>query len=186
MPSPPQLAVELTSGLDEYGVIPVGAYVKPGQVLVGIACRRPEGELTSEERLLRAIFGERESPLKNRSLVMTGQHPGYVVAEHFKLDVSADSEIGPKTGRIVEQANTSYRQIRITVAVDQSVEVGDVLVGDDDISAVVCGVAGGVALQKSANTVAEPDLLVSPDDPWAPAKAQWPAIPVYDLTIEAW
>ena len=171
-PAPPWVAAELTSGLDEWGIVPLGARVEPGQVLVGIAFQPPEEELSPEERLLCAIFEDREKIARNRSLVMTARRSGRVVAEHLKLDLAVGRRIPPAPGRFVEQTGPWDSQIRITVAVDQPVEVGDILIGEADATAVVCGIAGGAALKKTVNAAFEPDLVVAPGHPWAPTGSQ--------------
>jgi hypothetical protein len=171
-PAPPWVAAELTSGLDEWGIVPLGAHVEPGQVLVGIAFHPPEDEMSPEERLLRAIYEDKEKVARNRSLVMTGRRSGRVVAEHLKLGWAVGREIPPAPGRFVEQTGPWDSHVRITIAVDQPVEVGDILIGEADAMAVVCGIAGGAALQKAANAAFEPDLVVAPGHPWAPTDSQ--------------
>lgn len=64
----PNISEEMLSKLDENGIIRVGLEVKPGDILVGKISPKGETELTSEEKLLRAIFGEKASDVKDSSL----------------------------------------------------------------------------------------------------------------------
>ena len=59
---------EVLKDLDERGVISVGAEVRPGDILVGKVTPKGETELTAEERLLRAIFGEKAREVRDTSL----------------------------------------------------------------------------------------------------------------------
>jgi len=64
----PNVAASLLGKLDEYGIVYVGAQVKPGDILVGKVTPKGETQLTPEEKLLRAIFGEKASDVKDSSL----------------------------------------------------------------------------------------------------------------------
>ncbi|MFN7170914.1 MAG: DNA-directed RNA polymerase subunit beta, partial [Candidatus Omnitrophota bacterium] len=65
--------------LDEHGIISVGAYVKPGDILVGKVTPKTETELTPEEKLLRAIFGEKAGDVRDASLTVPPGVEGIVV-----------------------------------------------------------------------------------------------------------
>jgi DNA-directed RNA polymerase, beta subunit/140 kD subunit len=54
--------------LDEFGIVKVGTYVKPGDILVGKVTPKGESQLTPEEKLLQAIFGEKSRDVKDSSL----------------------------------------------------------------------------------------------------------------------
>lgn len=75
----PNVSEGLLSKLDESGVVYVGAEVKPGDILVGKVTPKGETQLTPEEKLLRAIFGEKASDVKNTSLRMKSGVTGTVV-----------------------------------------------------------------------------------------------------------
>jgi hypothetical protein len=170
-PDPPGVPKALASELDECGVVLPGSTVQPGQLLVGIASPAPSRELMPEERLLRAVFGDQPPGLVDKSLVMTGGQPRRVLAEHIGLSDLLVDEIPDIPGRFISYGERLGRwetaHITITVAVDQVLEVGDVLLGKSDSTAVVCGILGGAALRKVTGTPFQPDLVVSPDHPWA-------------------
>lgn len=74
----PNVGEEALSNLDEEGVIRIGAKVKPGDILVGKITPKSETELTPEERLLRAIFGEKAADVRDASLVVPSGTEGIV------------------------------------------------------------------------------------------------------------
>ena len=75
----PNLGENLLKDLDESGVIRIGAYVKPGDVLVGKVTPKGETQLTPEEKLLRAIFGEKAGDVRDASLTCPPGIEGIVV-----------------------------------------------------------------------------------------------------------
>jgi len=75
----PNIGEERLKNLDETGIIRIGAEVKSGDILVGKISPKGEGDLTSEERLLRAIFGEKSRDVKDSSLYLPHGEYGKVV-----------------------------------------------------------------------------------------------------------
>ncbi len=75
----PNVSEEKLRNLDEEGIIRVGAEVRPGDILVGKVSPKGESELTAEERLLRAIFGEKARDIKDTSLTLPHGNYGRVV-----------------------------------------------------------------------------------------------------------
>ena len=75
----PNVAEGLLKDLDESGVVRIGAYVKPGDILVGKVTPKGETQLTPEEKLLRAIFGEKAGDVKDASLTCPPGIEGIVV-----------------------------------------------------------------------------------------------------------
>ena len=75
----PNVCDSLLSKLDESGVVYVGAEVKPGDILVGKVTPKGETQLTAEEKLLRAIFGEKASDVKDSSLRVPASTFGTVI-----------------------------------------------------------------------------------------------------------
>ena len=75
----PNVSESLLSKLDESGVVYVGAEVKPGDILVGKVTPKGETQLTAEEKLLRAIFGEKASDVKDSSLRVGASTYGTVI-----------------------------------------------------------------------------------------------------------
>ena len=68
----PNVGESALSKLDEAGIVYIGAEVKPGDILVGKVTPKGETQLTPEEKLLRAIFGEKASDVKDTSLRVSG------------------------------------------------------------------------------------------------------------------
>ena len=83
----PNVSESLLSKLDESGVVYVGAEVKPGDILVGKVTPKGETQLTAEEKLLRAIFGEKASDVKDSSLrVPAGTYGTVIGVQVFTRD----------------------------------------------------------------------------------------------------
>ncbi len=73
----PNVGEETLRNLDETGIIRIGAEVKPGDILVGKVTPKGETQLTPEERLLRAIFGEKAGDVRDASLYCSARHRGH-------------------------------------------------------------------------------------------------------------
>lgn len=114
----PNVAEEDLANLDEEGIVVVGSEVKPGDILVGKIAPKGETELTAEERLLRAIFGEKAREVRDTSLRMPHGEHGIVISVQI-LDRKKGDELEP--GNI--------RKILIEVAQLRHVVVGDKLAG---------------------------------------------------------
>jgi DNA-directed RNA polymerase beta subunit len=82
-PDIPNISEEALSNLDEDGIIRIGARVQPGDILVGKVTPKTESELSPEERLLRAIFGEKAEDVRDTSLVAPPGVEGVVVDVHI-------------------------------------------------------------------------------------------------------
>ena len=114
----PNVSEETLRNLDERGIITVGSEVKPGDVLVGKITPKGEQELSSEERLLRAIFGEKAKDVRDTSHRVGRSEGGKVVAVKV-FDRESGYEL--KAGVI--------QQIEIFVAQTRKIQVGDKLAG---------------------------------------------------------
>ena len=114
----PNISEDKLKNLDEEGIIRIGAEVKPGDILVGKISPKGESELTSEERLLRAIFGEKARDVKDTSLTLPHGKVGRVV--NVKI---FDRERGDKLEPGV------IRRIQIEIAELRKVQAGDKLAG---------------------------------------------------------
>jgi len=104
--------------LGEDGIVVVGAEVKPGDLLVGKIAPKGETELTAEERLLRAIFGEKAREVRDTSLKMPNGESGTVIDVNV-LDREEGDELDPGVLKVV----------KIKVAQIRKVTVGDKLAG---------------------------------------------------------
>lgn len=119
----PNLSDDVLADLDEDGIIRVGAEVGPGDVLVGKVTPRGETELTPEERLLRAIFGEKAREVRDTSLKVPHGENGVVTdIRVFRRDRGDDvegDELPPGVNILV----------RVLVAQKRKISVGDKLAG---------------------------------------------------------
>jgi len=79
----PNVSEEATKDLDENGIIRVGANVKPGDILIGKITPKGESDPTPEEKLLRAIFGDKAGDVKDASLKASPSLKGVVVGKHL-------------------------------------------------------------------------------------------------------
>jgi DNA-directed RNA polymerase subunit beta len=126
----PNIGEERLKNLDETGIIHIGAEVSSGDILIGKITPKGEGDLTPEERLLRAIFGEKSREVKDSSLYLPHGEHGKVV------DVKILSrEQGDKlpTGVI--------KQIQVSIAQLRKVSVGDKLAGRHGNKGVISRIA---------------------------------------------
>ena len=114
----PNVSEEKLSNLDEDGIIRVGAEVGPNDILVGKISPKGEVNLTAEERLLKAIFGEKARDVKDTSLLMEYGKRGRVT----KVRVFSRDK-GHKLN------NGVIKRIEVTVAVTRKVQAGDKLAG---------------------------------------------------------
>lgn len=114
----PNVSEEDLANLDETGVVVLGSEVGPGDILVGKIAPKGETELTAEERLLRAIFGEQAREVRDTSLRMPHGERGTVISVQV-LDRKAGDELEPGT----------MRKIIVEVAQFRHVSVGDKLAG---------------------------------------------------------
>ena len=117
----PNLSEEILADLDERGIIRIGAEVGPGDVLVGKVTPKGETELTPEERLLRAIFGEKAREVRDTSMKVPHGEVGKVIdVKVFDRDAeSVGGELAPGVNQLV----------RVYVAQKRKISVGDKLAG---------------------------------------------------------
>ena len=114
----PNVGEEKLKDLDEEGVVRVGAEVGPNDILVGKISPKGEAELTPEERLLRAIFGEKAKDVKDSSLRMEHGKKGKVTnVKIFSRDLGHKLEPGV------------IKRIQVEIAEVRKAKVGDKLVG---------------------------------------------------------
>jgi DNA-directed RNA polymerase subunit beta len=114
----PNVGEESLKDLDEDGIVYVGAEVQPGDILVGKITPKGETELTAEERLLRAIFGEKAREVKDSSLRLPHGERGKVV-EIREFSRDHGDELLPGVNRL----------IRVSVAAKRKISVGDKMAG---------------------------------------------------------
>jgi len=114
----PNVSEEVLADLDERGIIRVGADVVPGDILVGKVTPKGETELTPEERLLRAIFGEKAREVRDTSLKVPHGESGKVIDVKV-VESSEDFELGAGINQLV----------RVYVAQKRKIQDGDKLAG---------------------------------------------------------
>ena len=114
----PNVSEEVLADLDERGIIRVGADVVPGDILVGKVTPKGETELTPEERLLRAIFGEKAREVRDTSLKVPHGESGKIIGVSIQ-----DSEEGFELAAGVNQV------VRVYVAQKRKIQDGDKLAG---------------------------------------------------------
>ena len=114
----PNVSEEVLADLDERGIIRIGAEVVPGDVLVGKVTPKGETELTPEERLLRAIFGEKAREVRDTSLKVPHGETGTVIGVKV-FDRDEGDELPPGVNQLV----------RIYVAAKRKITDGDKLAG---------------------------------------------------------
>ncbi len=114
----PNVGEERLKDLNEDGVIRIGATVKEGDILVGKITPKGETELTAEERLLRAIFGDKARDVKDTSLKLPGGEGGKVVDVQILSRQDGD-----------ELPTGVSRQIKVNVAQTRKISIGDKIAG---------------------------------------------------------
>ena len=114
----PNVGEDALKDLDEYGIIRVGAEVHSGDILVGKVTPKGETELTSEERLLRAIFGEKAREVRDTSLKVP--HGEYGIVVDVKVFTRANhDELNPGVNKVV----------RVYIAQKRKIQAGDKMAG---------------------------------------------------------
>ncbi len=146
----PNVSEEDLANLDEDGIVVVGSEVSPGDILVGKIAPKGETELTAEERLLRAIFGEQAREVRDTSLRMPHGERGTVISVQI-LDRKYGDELEPGT----------IRKILVEVAQFRHVVVGDKLAGRHGNKGVISKIlpSGDMPFLADGTPV---DIVISP------------------------
>ena len=153
----PNLSDDALKNLDEDGIVRIGAEVKPGDILVGKVTPKGETELTPEERLLRAIFGEKAREVRDTSLRVPNGEAGIVV----------DVKIFTRKNRD-ELAPGVNKQVRVYIAQKRKISVGDKMAGRHGNKGVISRVlpkedmpfmADGTPLQIVLNPLGVPSRM---------------------------
>ncbi|HDM32076.1 MAG TPA: DNA-directed RNA polymerase subunit beta, partial [bacterium] len=128
-PDIPNVSEEKLKDLDEEGIVRIGAEVKPGDILVGKISPKGEAELSPEERLLKAIFGEKAKDIKDTSLLLPAGKRGRVIGVRvFSREKGEKLEPGV------------IKKIQIEVAQIRKITAGDKLAGRHGNKGVVAKV----------------------------------------------
>lgn len=126
----PNIGEERLKDLDETGIVRIGAEVSSGDILVGKITPKGEGDLTPEERLLRAIFGEKSKDVKDSSLYLPHGEHGKVV----DIKILSREQGDKLTTGVIKQIQVSVAQLR-------KVSVGDKLAGRHGNKGVISQIA---------------------------------------------
>ncbi len=114
----PNVGEDALKDLDENGIIRIGAEVRSGDILVGKVTPKGETDLTAEERLLRAIFGEKAREVRDTSLKVPHGESGIIVDAKVFTRENGD-ELGPGVNMVV----------RVYIAQRRKIQVGDKMAG---------------------------------------------------------
>jgi len=114
----PNVSTTKLKDLDENGIVRTGAYVRAGDILVGKVTPKGEVELSPEERLLRAIFGDKSKDVKDSSLILPAGSGGKVIGTHVLRREEGDNL---PTG--------VFLQVKVYIAQTRKIEVGDKMAG---------------------------------------------------------
>jgi DNA-directed RNA polymerase subunit beta len=114
----PNVGEEALRNLDEAGIVRIGAEVESGDILVGKISPKGETELTAEERLLRAVFGEKSKEVRDSSMRLPHGERGKVIGIKIFSKDNGD-----------ELATGVYQSVECTVAQLRKISVGDKLAG---------------------------------------------------------
>ena len=115
----PNVGEDMLKYLDEDGIIQIGSDVKAGDILVGKVTPKGETELTAEERLLRAIFGEKAREVRDTSLRVPHGECGTVVDVKVFTRAESRNELQPGVNKVV----------RVYLALKRKISVGDKMAG---------------------------------------------------------
>lgn len=111
----PNVSEEATKDLDENGLIRIGAHVKPGDILIGKITPKGESDPTPEEKLLRAIFGEKAGDVKDASLKAPPSLHGVIIDKKLFSRVIKDRKVRasekPMLARIEEEFNRGVAEL---------------------------------------------------------------------------
>jgi len=181
----PNVSEKALRNLDENGIVQVGTYVKPGDILVGKVSPKSKTELTPEEKLLHAIFGRAGEDVKNDSLEVSSGIEGIVIdAQRFSRRMSLSEEERKVFEKDLKAAETDGNQ-RIAVVFGEMVSgiekiVGKTLTDEDDTPLVrdqdpkfVAERAGMFRLDPIIEPLRSEDKIKSIE---ALYKEQWPLV----------
>ena len=107
----PNVSPKALNNLDDYGIVRVGTFVKPGDILVGKVSPKSRSELTPEEKLLHAIFGRAGEDVKNDSLEVPSGIEGIVIATHrFSRKASMTDDEKKEIAKREKEINAEYSE----------------------------------------------------------------------------
>lgn len=147
----PNVSEEALINLGDDGIIRVGAEVKPGDILVGKITPKSETELAPEERLLRAIFGEKAADVKDASLTVPPGTEGIVMdvkvfSRRDRLS-KTDDELVEEAGRLKE-IQRDYKAKQVELRTERHERLGALLLNDPAPSPIIHRRSGEVIIDE--------------------------------------
>ena len=144
----PNVGEEALKDLDHNGIIRVGAEVKPGDILVGKITPKSETELAPEEKLLRAIFGEKAADVKDTSLVVPSGVRGIImdVKVSSRVDGQAEKLSPSDRRRQIKQINEEYKTQMDKLREGLTESLSNILLGEKIPLDVINGETGEVII----------------------------------------
>src|SRR3954469_17779049 len=145
----PNVGEEALKNLDHNGVIRVGAEVKPGDILVGKITPKSETELAPEEKLLRAIFGEKAADVKDTSLIVPSGVNGIIMdvkVSTSRLDAERDRMSPSDRRRQVKQIQEDYKTQMDKLREQLTEALSNILLGEKIPLDVINGQTGEIII----------------------------------------
>ncbi|MBP5365078.1 MAG: DNA-directed RNA polymerase subunit beta [Bacteroidales bacterium] len=105
----PNVSEDATKDLDENGIIRIGAHVKPGDILIGKITPKGESDPTPEEKLLRAIFGDKAGDVKDASLKASPALNGVVIGRKLYSRIIKDKRSRTKEKELIEEIDKEFK-----------------------------------------------------------------------------
>ena len=105
----PNVSEDATKNLDEQGIIRIGAYVEPGDIIIGKITPKGESDPSPEEKLLKAIFGDKAGDVKDASLKATPSLDGVVVDKKLYARAIKDRKAKMEEKRILQEMDLQYQ-----------------------------------------------------------------------------
>jgi DNA-directed RNA polymerase subunit beta len=154
----PGVSEKAIAHLDEYGIVRVGTYVRPGDILVGKVTPKEEGQLTPEEKLLQAVFGEKTKDVKDASLRCPPGLEGVVI--DVKVFTRKDASKKDKLAQEVlaeerEKLEREYEEKKQLLLEGRDIVLKELLIGhtlDHDIK------VGNVVILKKGEPITEDNI----------------------------
>jgi len=154
----PGVSEKAIAHLDEYGIVRVGTYVRPGDILVGKVAPKEEGQLTPEEKLLQAVFGEKTKDVKDASLRCPPGLEGVVI--DVKVFVRKDNAKKDKLAQDVineerEKLEKEYEEKKKLLLEGRDIVLKELLIGhplDNDIK------IGNLVILKAGEKITEENI----------------------------
>ncbi|MDJ0651609.1 MAG: DNA-directed RNA polymerase subunit beta [Simkaniaceae bacterium] len=164
----PNVSEEALADLGEDGIIRVGADVKPGDILVGKITPKSETELSPEERLLRAIFGEKAADVKDASLIAPPGTEGVVMdvkvfSRRDRLS-KTDDELVEEATRI-KDVHLEFKEKETDILMQFHEKLGALFLGDEAPESIMHRMTGDVLIKKGDKITQEMLELLESENP---------------------